>query len=155
ALGASRMRLGRQLVTESTVLAILGGSLGLGVARVSLKLLTTLQPASLPRLDENQLDGTGLCFTVLVFLLTGAIFGLAPAVAVSNPKLEQWLKEGGRGSSQGHQGRRVRNGLVVAEVALAMILLTGAGLLVHSFARLMRVNPGFASERLISLDFSM
>ena len=155
ALGAGRLRLVRQLLTESALLAILGGGVGMGLARVGLRLLTTLQPASLPRLDEIQLDGTVLCFTVLVSLLTGAIFGLAPALAVLNPKLEQWLKEGGRGSSQGHRGRFVRNALVVVEVALAMVLLTGAGLLIHSFARLMQVDPGFAPERLISLDFSM
>ncbi|HTL56639.1 MAG TPA: ABC transporter permease [Candidatus Limnocylindrales bacterium] len=155
ALGASRMRLVGQLLTESTILAILGGGLGVGLARIGLKLLTTFQPASLPRLDEIQLDSTVLGFTVLISLLTGATFGLAPALAISNPGLERWLKEGGRGSSQGHQGQLIRNGLVVAEVALAMVLLTGAGLLIHSFARLMRVNPGFAPERLISLDFSM
>jgi putative ABC transport system permease protein len=155
ALGASRMRLIRQLLIESTILAILGGGLGVGLARVGLKLLTTFQTTSLPRLDEIQLDSTVLGFTVLMSLVTGTVFGLAPALAVSNPKLEQWLKEGGRGSSQGHQGRFVRNGLVVAEVALAMVLLTGAGLLIHSFGRLMRVNPGFAPERLLSFDFSM
>jgi putative ABC transport system permease protein len=141
ALGASRIRLISQLLTEST--------------RVGLKLLTTFQPASLPRLDEIQLDGMVLGFTILISLLTGTIFGLAPALAISNPRLDQWLREGGHGSSQGHQGRLVRSGLVIAEVALAMVLLTGAGLLIHSFGRLMRVNPGFAPEQLVSFDFSM
>jgi putative ABC transport system permease protein len=155
ALGAGRMRLVRQLLTESTILAILGGGLGMVLARVGLKLLTAFQHASLPRLDEIQLDSTVLGFTLLISLLTGSLFGLAPALAISNPRLEQWLKEGGRGSSQGPQGRHVRNGLAVAEVALAMVLLTGAGLLIHSFGLLMRVHPGFAPERLVSLDFSI
>jgi putative ABC transport system permease protein len=155
ALGASRLRLVRQLLIESSTLAVLGGGLGVLLARWGLSALRTLQPTSLPRLDEIRLDSSVLGFTLLISLLTGVIFGLAPALYISKPDLNEALKEGEHGSSEGRHGVRLRSGLLVAEVALSMFLLTGAGLMIHSLARLTRVNPGFAPEQLVSFDFSI
>jgi putative ABC transport system permease protein len=155
ALGAARLRLVRQLLVESATLSVLGGGLGVLLARWGLTALTALQPTSLPRLDEIRLDGSVLGFTLLVSLLTGVMFGLVPALHASNPDLNESLKEGGRNSSEGRHGRRVRSALVVAEVALAMILLAGAGLMINSFSRLTHVNPGFEPEQLVTFDFSM
>jgi putative ABC transport system permease protein len=155
ALGAARPRLVRQLLVESTMLALLGGASGVLLARCGLATLTALQPTSLPRLDEIHLDASVLGFTLVVSLMTGLVFGLAPALHDSKPDLNEALKEGGRGFSEGRRGRRVRGLLVVTEVSLAMILLACAGLMIHSFARLMRVNPGFAPEQLVTFDFSL
>ena len=155
ALGADRLRLVRQLLIESSSLAVLGGGLGVLLARWGLSALRALQPTSLPRLDEIRLDGSVLGFTLLISLLTGLIFGLAPAWYISKPDLNESLKEGEHGSSEGRHGVRLRSGLLVAEVALSMCLLTGAGLMIHSLARLTRVNPGFAPEQLVSFDFSI
>jgi putative ABC transport system permease protein len=155
ALGAARLRLVRQLLVESAMLAVLGGGLGVLLARFGLAALMALQPTSLPRLDEIRLDGSVLGFTLVLSLLTGLIFGLVPALHASNPNLIESLKEGGRNSSEGRHGRGVRSALVVAEVALAMVLLVGGGLMIQSFAQLMRVNPGFVPEQLVTFDFSM
>jgi len=155
ALGASRFRVVRQLLIESSTLAVLGGGLGVLLARWGLSALRGLQPTSLPRLDEIRLDGSVLGFTLLVSLLTGVLFGLAPALFILKPDLNESLKEGERGSSEGRHSWRLRSGLLVAEVALSMFLLAGAGLMIHSLARLTRVNPGFAPEQLVSFDFSI
>ncbi len=155
ALGAARLRLVRQWLVESATLAALGGGLGVLLARWGLAALTALQPGSLARLDEIRLDGTVLGFTLLLSLLTGLAFGLAAALHASNPDLNESLKEGGRGFSEGRYGRRVRSALVISQVALAMMLLAGAGLMLNSFARLTRIDPGFAPEQLVSFDFSM
>jgi len=155
ALGAGRGRLIRQRLVESTLLGILGGSLGVMLARASLAGLLALQPANLPRLDEVQLDGSVLGFTLVVSVLAGLLFGLAPALHSSTPDFHGALKETGAGASTGHRPQRARSFLVVAEVALAMVLLVGAGLMINSFARLARVNPGFEPERLITFDASL
>ncbi len=155
ALGAARSRLVHQLLVESTTLAVLGGGLGVLLARWGLAGLTALQPASLPRLDEIRLDGSVLSFTLLVSLFTGLMFGLAPAIHASKPDLNEALKEGGHGCAEGRHRQRVRAILVVAEVALAMMLLAGAGLMINSFARLTRINPGFEPEQLVTFDFSL
>ena len=155
ALGAARLRLLRQLLVESAILALLGGGLGVLLARGGLAALTALQPTTLPRLDEIRLDSSVLGFTLLVSLLTGLAFGLAPALHASKPDLNESLKDGGRNSGEGRHGRRMRNVLLVTEVALAMMLLAGAGLMIQSFARLARVNPGFAPEQLVTFDFSL
>ena len=155
ALGAARSRLVHQLLVESTTLAVLGGGLGVLLARWGLAGLTALQPASLPRLDEIQLDGSVLSFTLLVSLLTGLMFGLAPAIHASKPDLDDALKEGGHGCAEGRHRQRVRAILVVAEVALAMMLLAGAGLMINSFVRFSRINPGFEPGQLVTFDFSL
>ena len=155
ALGAARSRLVHQLLVESTTLAVLGGGLGVLLARWGLAGLMALQPASLPRLDEIRLDGSVLSFTLLVSLLTGLMFGLAPAIHASKPDLNEALKEGGHGCAEGRHRQRVRAILVVAEVALAMMLLAGAGLMINSFVRFSRINPGFEPEQLVTFDFSL
>ena len=114
-----------------------------------------LQPASLPRLDEIRLDGSVLNFTLLVSLLAGLMFGLAPAIHASKPDLNEALKEGGHGCAEGRHRQRVRAILVVAEVALAMMLLAGAGLMINSFVRFSRIHPGFEPEQLVTFDFSL
>ena len=155
ALGAARSRLVHQLLVESTTLAVLGGGLGVLLARWGLAGLMALQPASLPRLDEIRLDGSVLSFTLLVSLFTGLMFGLAPAIHASKPDLNEALKEGGHGCAEGRHRQRVRAILVVAEVALAMMLLAGAGLMINSFVRFSRINPGFEPEQLVTFDFSL
>ncbi len=155
ALGAARSRLVHQLLVESTTLAVLGGGLGVLLARWGLAGLMALQPASLPRLDEIRLDGSVLSFTLLVSLFTGLMFGLAPAIHASKPDLNEALKEGGHGCAEGRHRQRVRAILVVAEVALAMMLLAGAGLMINSFVRFSRIHPGFEPEQLVTFDFSL
>ena len=144
ALGAGRGRILRQLLTESLILALLGSGVGLLLAVWGLDLLVAFGPQNLPRLDEVRIDGPVLGFAVGISLLTGLLFGLVPAVHASRPNLHEMLKEGARGSSAG--GGRLRSTLVMAEMALAVVLLIGAGLLIRSFARLLDVDPGFRTE---------
>jgi len=155
ALGASRWRVVRQLLTESVLLGLAGGALGLLLAMWGTDLLIALSPKGLPRLNEIGLDGRVLGFTMFVSLLTGAIFGLAPALHASKLDLTESLKEGGRSGATGARGNRVRNLLIVSEVALALMLLIGAGLLARSFLRLQRANPGFNAEHVLALKISL
>ncbi len=141
-LGASTGRVMRQMMTESALLAILGGALGVILAVWGLKALIALHPANLPRLDEVHLDFRVLAFTAALSIFTGLLFGLAPALRASRPDLTESLKDG-YGGSAGRAHRRFHNVLVMAEVALAMMLLSGAGLMIRSFQRLSNVNPGF------------
>jgi len=153
ALGAGRQRLLRQLLTESTLLALCGGALGLLFAAwgvKALKLISPEGPGAIPRLDEVSLDWRVLGFTLGVSCLTGVIFGLAPALQISKPDLQHTLKEGGR-SFVGARGRRLRGLLVITEIALSLALLIGAGLLIRSFIRLQSVDLGFSPERLLTL----
>jgi putative ABC transport system permease protein len=143
ALGAGRWRVVRQLLTESLLLAIVGGAAGLLLAWGGMRSLLTLAPQGLPRIQDVALDTRALGFTLLITLLTGVIFGLVPALQSSRPDLNETLKEGGRGASGGFRRQRVRNLLVITEVALALVLLLGAGLMLKSFWRLQQVNPGF------------
>jgi predicted permease len=143
ALGASRMRLMRQLLTESMLVALLGGLLGLLVAFWCTDALTSLSPATLALRDEISVDPRVLAFTFLLSVLSGFISGLAPALGASKPNMNEALKEGGRRSAQGVRQRRLRRLLVVSEVALATILLSGAGLLLNSFLRLDGTDRGF------------
>jgi predicted permease len=155
ALGASWRRLVRQLLTESLLLGLLGGIAGLAIARIALQVVRSVNPGNIPRLEAITLDGTVLAFTFAVSVLTGLLFGLAPALRAARVDLNSSLKAGGR-NAQGDGGfgssrRRLRSLLVVAEVAISLVLLVGAGLLVRSFVRLQSVSPGFEPEGVISM----
>ena len=143
ALGASGARIVRQLLTESVLLAGLGGVAGTLLAVWGMDLIVALSPDSLSRVAETELDARVLAFTALVSLATGIAFGLAPALLVSKTNLAESLQEGRRGATASVQTTRMRNLLVIAEVAVALVLLVGAGLLVNSFVRLQQVAPGF------------
>jgi putative ABC transport system permease protein len=142
ALGAPRARLVRQLLTESLVLSVSGGALGLAVAAWGVELLVRLSPSSLPRLVEIRLDPSVLLFTLAASLTTGLIFGIAPALQSTMSQLSSALQDSARGSA-GARGGRMRSILVVTEFALAVVLLVGAALLVRTLWRLQRVDPGF------------
>jgi putative ABC transport system permease protein len=151
ALGASRMRLIRQLLTESALLSVIAGALGLLLAWWGAGLLMTLAADSIPRVGEIALDNRVLGFTLLVSLLTGMVFGLAPALQSSRPDLNETLKEGGKGGASSSRLGRARNALIVVEVAMALVLLIGAGLLIKSFRRLQEVDPGFDPRNLLTM----
>jgi predicted permease len=148
ALGAGRMRLIRQLLTESALLALLGGAVGLLLARYGIQILLSFSPPNIPNLDSVKIDAQVLAFTIVVAGLTGMLFGLAPALKVSQTQPGAALKEG-RSASGGSSGRRLRGLLVVTEFSLAVLLLAGAGLLLRSFGKLQAVDPGFDSERVL------
>jgi predicted permease len=154
ALGAGRGRLVRQLLTESTLLSLAGGVLGVLLAWWGVRLLVQLDPGNIPRLDGVRIDGGVLAFSFGVSALTGLVFGLAPALQQSRLDLRTALQSGGHASTGlGH--RRFRNALVAAEVAMAFIILVQAGLLVRSFAALQRVDPGFRAEGIVALQLSI
>jgi predicted permease len=154
ALGAGRFRLVRQFLTESVLLGLLGGAGGLGLAFWGLRVLRRLGPAGLPRLRDVSIDPAVLAFTLGISLLTGIVFGLWPARRLAHVDLQETLKEGGR-TTESRGRRRGRNGLVVLEVALALVMATGAGLLIRSFARLMAVDPGFVPGHLLTLQLGL
>jgi putative ABC transport system permease protein len=151
ALGASRLRLIRQFLTESILLAALGGGVGLLLSLWGVSLLQSFIPENISQVKAVAIDAKVLGFTLLVSLLTGLIFGLAPATQASNFNLNETLKEGGRDSAAGSRGNRIRSLLVIAEVAVSLILLIGAGLLINSFLRLRNVDPGFRTENLLTM----
>jgi putative ABC transport system permease protein len=155
ALGATRERLVRQLLTESVILSLAGGVLGLVLAWAGVRALVALKGANLPRADEIGIDGLVMLFTLVISLVTGVLFGLAPALHVSGADLHGNLKEGARGATSDRGTHAVRRLLVVAELALALTLLTGAGLLVKSFARLQGVDPGFDPDDLLTFNLSL
>ncbi|MGH8164102.1 MAG: FtsX-like permease family protein, partial [Rhodanobacteraceae bacterium] len=143
ALGASRFQIVRQLLIETLLLALLGGAAGLLLASWSTDTLVALGPSDIPRLHEIRINGLVAAFTFGVALLTSLIFGLIPALQVSRPQIEQALKETARGSTGGTRSHRLRSAFVVAQFAFSLVLLTGAGLLIRSFAELRAVQPGF------------
>jgi putative ABC transport system permease protein len=150
ALGASRMRVVRQLLTESVLLSLAGGLLGLVLAVWWSDLLVALGKENIPRAMQVGLDWRVLGFTLLVSVLTGIIFGLVPAMHSSKTELTESLKEGGRSGAEGARRNRIRGVLVVGELAIAVVLLVGAGLLIQSLWRLRQVNPGFESQNLLT-----
>jgi len=154
AVGASRGQIVRQLLTESMILAGLGGLCGLLIAQWGTDALIKLVPQDIPRIADIRLDGVVLAFTVLVSLGTGIIFGLVPAWQASNVDLNSSLKSGTRTGAGEHKAR-LRNGLVMGEVALALVLLICASLLIQTFARLGRVQPGFRSDRLLTASIQV
>ena len=153
ALGAGRSRIARQLITESALLAIAGAAFGVGIAAWLLLGVQKLGAAQMPLLDTVSIDGRVLGFAVLAGLVTGCLFGLAPALHAMKTSVGQMLRAGARGV--GRATNRTRNTLVVVELALAMVLLVGAGLLTKSFAKLLSVNPGFVPDKVVSFNMSL
>jgi predicted permease len=152
ALGVSRLRIVQQLLTESLLLSLLGGALGFLFAFWGVRALIAFAPANLPRTSEINLDGTVLIFTFLISVLSAFVFGLVPGLQSSNPGLLLGMKEG---FSTGTKGRRTRQMLVVCEIALAVVLVAGAGLMIKSFVRLLHVDPGFNSKNVLTLQITL
>ncbi len=150
ALGARRGRIVRQLLAESLVLSLAGGALGVAFAFGGVKSLQALHPGNLPRLGSIKMDGTVLVFALLVSVATGVLFGLVPALHAARKDPLASLRDGGRTASTGRSGLRLRSTLMVAEIAMALVLLVGAGLLVKSFDRLTRVDLGFNERTVLS-----
>ena len=156
ALGARASQLVTQLLTESVILSLIGALVGTAFAYAALRLLVTFDVGNLPRLQELALDGRILIFTLLVSLATGLLFGLAPALNAARGRTSEALKERGRGSDGAGPGRgRIRHLLVVGEIALAVLLVIGAGLLIRSFWSLLEVDPGFNPDRLVKFQFQL
>jgi putative ABC transport system permease protein len=159
AIGAGRSRIVRQLLTENVLLSLAGGALGLGLGMAGIRALLAVNPGNIPRVGP---DGSGVsvdwrvvAFTVAVSLLTGVVFGLFPALEASRADLNLTLKEGGGRSGSGFRQNKARSILVVAEVALALVLLVGASLLIRSFIALRAVNPGFVSHNVLTMRMSL
>ena len=155
ALGAGRARIVRQLLTESLLLSLAGGAIGLILASWGVRLLLVFSSGRLPRIAEIHVDKRVLWFTFAVSLLTGLFFGLVPALQVSKTDLNESLKESGRSAMGGRHRQRARNLLVVSEVALSLVLLVGAGLLAKSFLRLQNVNTGFTPDHLLTATLEL
>jgi predicted permease len=162
ALGASRWRVIRQLLAESVVLAGIGGALGLLVAYATVDVMKALLSGDsssfrvrMPRVEEIAIDGPTLLFSFAVTLLTAVMFGLVPAIRAARPDLQSALKDSGRGTTDGRGGRRLRSALVVAEIALALVTLAGAGLMLRTFERLSAVDAGFDPRNVLSAGVSL
>ena len=156
ALGASRSQVIASLMSEAMAISVLGGALGLALAYGGIRLLVALNPARLPRLEDVAIDPIVLLFTLAVSLISGLLFGLIPIVKYANPNLGNALKEGGRGSSDGRERHRARNMLVVAQVAMAMVLLVGSGLMIRTFVAMRDISPGFTdAEQVLTFRVSI
>jgi putative ABC transport system permease protein len=155
ALGAGRARLMRQLFTESVILSLLGGGVGLLLAVWGVDLLIAMQPAGIPRLETVRVDGVVIAFTLAATLVTAVVFGLVPAYQSTRSAIAGTLKEAGRGALTSRSATRLRGALVIAETALAVMLLAGAGLLIKSFTNLASVDPGFEAGRALTFELSL
>ena len=155
ALGAERRRLIAQTLVETVLLSSMGGLVAVAVVNAGMGALLALAPADMPRLGEVHADATVVGFTFVLSLITGIAIGIVPAMAASRPELQTALKTAGRGATAGRGQRRLRSGLVVAEVALAVVLTLGAGLLLRSFLSVLAVDPGFQSDRLLTLQIAL
>jgi putative ABC transport system permease protein len=155
ALGASKSRLVAQLLCESLLLSFAGGVVGVLLAETLLPVLRTMQPGTFPRVEQAGLDASVLGFTLVLCIVTGIVFGIVPSLQAADGGLQSSLKEGGRGSSAGAAGGRLRGLLIIAEIAVALILMTGAGLLIESFAKLMHVDPGFVSKNVTTFPITL
>ncbi len=154
-LGAGRARIVRQLLSETAVLGLLGGAIGIGLAYAGVAGLTSLLPASLPQVNAIRVDHFVLGFALLLSVIASGAFGLAPALFAANSTLQTSLREGGARSSETGNRRRARSFLAAGEIALAMVLLMAAGLLLRSFAKLMSVSPGFEVQHIVKADISL
>ncbi|MFZ1219630.1 MAG: ABC transporter permease [Chthoniobacterales bacterium] len=155
ALGADRIRLTKQLLVESVLLSFLGAAVGLVMAYAGLQILTRFIPPDVAHAEMITIDAKVLFFTLVVALVTGLVFGLAPASQAAHFNLNDTLKEGGRDSGAGPRGKRLRSALVIAEVAVSFILLIGAGLLINSFMHLRNLDPGFRADHLLALNVDL
>jgi len=155
AIGASRARIVQQLLTESVQLSAFGGALGLGVAYLGMRTLLALRPSSIPRIEQVGLDAGALGFTLLLAVATGVLFGVAPALELSRPDLNESLKEGGRMGSVSRASQRFRDSLAVSQVALSVVLLIGALLLVRSFRELRRIDLGFNPRNALTFRLAL
>jgi putative ABC transport system permease protein len=155
ALGASRFRLVRQLLTESVLLAIAGGALGILLALWGINALVSLIPAGITPTNGIQIDTVVFGFTLVLSMFTGLVFGVVPAWQATKGELNESLKDGGRGGSGGKRLSRARNLLIISEIALSLVLLIGAGLMIKSFIRLVQVNPGFETEHIATIRLSL
>ncbi|HEX8188384.1 MAG TPA: ABC transporter permease [Pyrinomonadaceae bacterium] len=153
ALGASRWRLLRQLLTETLLLALAGGGAGLLLAQWGVDALVALNPGDLPAAQKIGLDARVLAFSLGLSALTGFVFGIVPALQLSKTDVTRALKEGGRGGGEGRERARLRGAFVVSQVALSLVLLVGAGLLLNSFYRLLRTSPGFDPQNLLTMEY--
>ena len=155
ALGARRWQIVRQLIMESMLLGLVGGTLGLGIAWAGVKLLVAASPPQLQAIDTVSLDTNVVLFTLLISIATGFLFGLAPALQSTRANVNDTLREGGRGAIADRSGHALRRMFVVAELALALTLLAGAGLLIRSFERLANVSPGFNPDNMLTLNIAL
>jgi putative ABC transport system permease protein len=155
AMGAPRRRVVRQLLTESLILSLTGGALGLALAFGGVKALVLLLPAGFPRANDIHVNGVVFAFTFLVSIATGLLFGLAPAMQASRTDPREGLQKGGRASTSSRRQNALRNALVVTEVSLACVMLIGAGLMLRSFLNLVHLNPGFDEEHVLTANLSL
>ena len=155
AVGAGRLRIMQQMLTESLLLAAIGAGLGAGVAYLGVKTLIPLLPADFPRASDIHVDTPMFLFTLLIAIATGIIFGFVPALHGSRSDLRESLHASGRSTTSSHSTLRLRNGLVISEVTLACVLLVGAGLMIRSFINLLRTDPGFRPEQVLTANLSL